>query len=122
MTGLVVEVQRAVDGTLPTVTLDGDALRTVTVWAVDGLTIAILGSLAWDDVSGVAVELLTVVVLAVGATGDDELDDGRTVAQVLVAQMEFADVVVLSDPHPDTLAVARRLAPKARIRNSSASR
>jgi ESS family glutamate:Na+ symporter len=51
------------------VRLDGDALRTVTVWAVDGLTIAILGSLAWDDVSGVAVELLSVVVLAVAATG-----------------------------------------------------
>jgi glutamate:Na+ symporter, ESS family len=33
------------------VTLDGEALRTVTVWAVDGLTIAILGSLAWRDVS-----------------------------------------------------------------------
>ncbi len=48
--------------------LDGDALRTVTVWAVDGLTVAILGSLAWDDVSGVAVELVAVVVLAVAAT------------------------------------------------------
>ena len=50
-----------------------------------------------------------------GAVGEDELDDGRTVAQVLVGQVEFADVVVLSDPHPETLAVTRRLAPKARI-------
>ena len=49
------------------------------------------------------------------ALGDDELDDGRTVAQVVVAQVEFADVVVLTEPHADTLAVARRLAPKARI-------
>lgn len=50
------------------VTLDGEALRTVTVWAVDGLTIAILGSLAWDDVSGVIGPLLAVVALAVTAT------------------------------------------------------
>ncbi len=50
------------------VTLDGEALRTVTVWAVDGLTIAILGSLAWGDVSDVIGPLLAVVVLAVAAT------------------------------------------------------
>lgn len=49
------------------------------------------------------------------ALGEDELDDGRTVAQVVVAQAEFADVVVLAQPHPETLAVCRRLAPKARI-------
>ncbi|MDY6997480.1 MAG: GTP-binding protein [Actinomycetota bacterium] len=49
------------------------------------------------------------------ATGEDELDDGRTVAAVVVGQVEFADVVVLTDPDPDTLAVARRLAPKARL-------
>lgn len=50
------------------VEIDGGALRTVTVWAVDGLTIAILGSLAWENVSGVVVPMLGVVVLAVGAT------------------------------------------------------
>jgi len=50
------------------VRLDGEALRTVTVWAVDGLTIAILGSLAWNDVSDVIGPLLAVVLLAVGAT------------------------------------------------------
>jgi glutamate:Na+ symporter, ESS family len=50
------------------VTLDGEALRTVTVWAVDGLTIAILGSLAWRDVSDVIGPLLAVVTLAAGAT------------------------------------------------------
>ncbi|BBX19886.1 hypothetical protein CRI77_05950 [Mycolicibacterium duvalii] len=49
------------------------------------------------------------------ALEDDELDDGRTVAQVAVAQVEFADVVVLTHPDPDTLAVARRLAPSARV-------
>lgn len=49
------------------------------------------------------------------ALGEDELDDGRTVAQVVVWQVEFADVVVLTQPHPDTLAVTRRLAPRARV-------
>ena len=49
------------------------------------------------------------------ALGDDELSDGRTVAQVVVGQAEFADVVVLNDPEPVTLAVLRRLTPRARI-------
>jgi G3E family GTPase len=47
--------------------------------------------------------------------GDDGLADGRTVAQVVVGQAEFADVVVLTRPEPVTLAVLRRLAPRARI-------
>lgn len=65
---------------------------------------------------------LAAVITAVDATdwlsqsvGEDELDDGRTVAQVHVGQVEFADVVVLTAPHPDTLAVIRRLAPTARV-------
>ncbi|CAN3131286.1 Zinc chaperone Rv0106 [Mycobacterium sp. smrl_JER01] len=49
------------------------------------------------------------------ALGEDELDDGRTVAQVVVGQVEFADVVVLTEPHSDTLATVRRLAPRARV-------
>ncbi|KWX68736.1 ribosome hibernation factor-recruiting GTPase MRF [Mycobacterium sp. NAZ190054] len=49
------------------------------------------------------------------AVGDDELDDGRTVAQVVVSQVEFSDVVVLTRPDPETLAVTRRLAPRARV-------
>ena len=44
------------------------SLRTVTVLAVDGLTIAILGSLAWENVSGVIVPMTAVVLLAVAAT------------------------------------------------------
>lgn len=51
------------------VDLDAAALRRVTVWAVDGLTVAILGSLAWDDVSGVVGPMLAVLGLAVAATG-----------------------------------------------------
>ena len=49
------------------------------------------------------------------AVGADELDDGRTFAQVVVGQAEFADLLVLTQPDPTTLAVLRRLAPLARI-------
>ena len=47
--------------------------------------------------------------------GEDDLDDGRTVAQVMVGQTEFADVVVAPQLDPRTLAVLRRLAPRAWI-------
>ncbi|BBX75741.1 GTP-binding protein [Mycobacterium shinjukuense] len=47
--------------------------------------------------------------------GDDQLPDGRTVAQVTVGQAEFADLLMLTHPEPATLAVLRRLAPRARI-------
>lgn len=49
------------------------------------------------------------------ALGDDELDDGRTVAQVVIGQAEFADVLVVRNPEPEVLSVLRRLAPRARI-------
>lgn len=49
------------------------------------------------------------------AAGSDELDDGRTVAQVVVGQAEFADLLVLSRPDATVLSVLRRLAPLARI-------
>jgi G3E family GTPase len=49
------------------------------------------------------------------ALGDAELNDGRTVAQVVVGQAEFADVLVLTAPELETLAVLRRLAPRARL-------
>ncbi len=49
------------------------------------------------------------------ALGADELDDGRTIAQVVIGQAEFADVLVLTHPEPTTLAVLRRLAPRTRI-------
>lgn len=49
------------------------------------------------------------------ALGDDELDASRTVAQVVVGQAEFADVLVLNEADRATLAVLRRLAPRARI-------
>ncbi|MCV7445301.1 hypothetical protein AWB91_20730 [Mycobacterium paraense] len=50
------------------------------------------------------------------ALGDTELTDGRTEAQVVVGQAEFADVVVLNRPDPHVASVLRRLSPRARIR------
>jgi G3E family GTPase len=49
------------------------------------------------------------------ALGEDELEDGRTVAQVVVGQAEFADVVVAPRVDHTTVAVLRRLAPRAWI-------
>jgi G3E family GTPase len=49
------------------------------------------------------------------ALGDAQLDDGRTVAQVVVAQAEFADVAVLNHTDPFVAAALRRLSPRARV-------
>jgi G3E family GTPase len=49
------------------------------------------------------------------ALGDAGLDDGRTQAQVVVGQAEFADVVVLNQADPFVAAALRRLSPRARI-------
>lgn len=46
---------------------------------------------------------------------DDDLDDGRTVAQVVVGHSEFADVIVAPRVDRTTVAVLRRLAPRAWI-------
>ncbi|MGB5797881.1 MAG: GTP-binding protein [Mycolicibacter algericus] len=75
--------------------IDGPAGRDVTVAAV----VTCLDAAAWLP----------------RALGDDELDDGRTVAQVAVCQAESADVIVVFEPNPTAMAVLRRLAPRARI-------
>lgn len=49
------------------------------------------------------------------ALGDEVLDDDRTVAQVVVGQAEFADVLVVPVPHQETHEVLRRLAPRASV-------
>ena len=49
------------------------------------------------------------------ALGDTRLGDGRTFAQVVVGQAEFADVAVLNRPNPIVAAVLRRLSPRTRI-------
>ncbi|MGV0626029.1 ribosome hibernation factor-recruiting GTPase MRF [Mycolicibacter minnesotensis] len=66
--------------------------------------------------------VIAAVVTCVNATdwlpqalGEEQLDDGRTIAQVVVGQAEFADAIVVYEPQPTALAVLRRLAPRARI-------
>lgn len=75
--------------------LDGPAACDVKIEAV----VACIDSTKWLDQS----------------LGEDELADGRTVAQVVVAQAEFADALVLTEPDTRTLSVLRRLAPLARL-------
>lgn len=50
------------------------------------------------------------------ALGEDELEDGRTRAQAVIGQAEFADVVVLDHANPFVAAVLRRLCPRAHVR------
>ncbi|MBU9766869.1 hypothetical protein FR943_23880 [Mycobacterium sp. TNTM28] len=75
--------------------IDGPAARDVSIEAV----ITCIDSLEWLH----------------QALGEDELADGRTVAQVAVGQAEFADMLVLTEPEATTLSVLRRLAPRARL-------
>ncbi|CAA0081061.1 putative protein [Mycolicibacterium vanbaalenii] len=49
------------------------------------------------------------------ALSEEALDDDRTVAQIAVGQAEFADLLVLTEFDRRTLAVLRRLAPRARM-------
>ncbi|MCL1599067.1 MAG: hypothetical protein M3094_07785, partial [Actinomycetia bacterium] len=50
------------------VSIDADDTRQVTLLSVDGLTVAILGSLTWAAVSGVIGPLVAVIIGAVAAT------------------------------------------------------
>ncbi|NND84323.1 MAG: hypothetical protein HKN46_04155 [Acidimicrobiia bacterium] len=50
------------------VEMDGDETRQITVIAVDGLTVAILGSLTWGAISAVVAPLVATLVGAVAAT------------------------------------------------------
>ena len=87
-------------------------------WAIDNVRVRvgpdyIDGPAALDVRVDAVVTCLDPAGWITAATGDDDLNDGRTVAQVLVGQAEFADVLVLAQPHPRTTQVLRRLAPRA---------
>jgi G3E family GTPase len=89
-------------------------------WAINNIRVRVgagyVDSPAARDVRIAAVVTCIDSVSWLGqALGDAELDDQRTVAQVVVGQAEFADVLVLTEAEPTTLAVLRRLAPRARI-------
>jgi G3E family GTPase len=89
-------------------------------WAINHVRVRV-GPGYTDGPAARDVEIAAVLVCVDSVTwlgralGDVELNDGRTVAQVVVGQAEFADVLVLTAPEPTTLAVLRRLTPRARI-------
>jgi G3E family GTPase len=89
-------------------------------WAINHVRVSVGPGYA-DGPAARDVEITAVVTCVDSLTwlgralGDAELNDGRTVAQVVVGQAEFADVVVLNAPDPETLAVLRRLTPRARL-------
>lgn len=89
-------------------------------WAIDSIPVRVgLGYVDGPASRDVEIEAviasLDAAVWLQQSVGDDELPDGRTVAQVVVGQAEFADMLVLNAPDATTLAVLRRLAPRARI-------
>ncbi|MFV8049004.1 ribosome hibernation factor-recruiting GTPase MRF [Mycobacterium sp. 48b] len=89
-------------------------------WAIDNISVHVgPGYIDGPASRDVAIEAVVTCVDTLSwlheAVGEDELDDGRTVAQVVVGQAEFADVLVLTEPESTTLAVLRRLTPRARI-------
>ncbi len=89
-------------------------------WAINHVRVRV-GPGYPDGPAGLDVRIAGVVTCVDAAKwleqslGDDILADGRTVAQAAVGQAEFADVLVLTRPDPVTLAVLRRLSPRARI-------
>ncbi|BBZ46221.1 ribosome hibernation factor-recruiting GTPase MRF [Mycobacterium parmense] len=78
------------------------------------------GPAALDVAIAAVVSCLDTSVWLRQALGDDELDDGRTVAQVVVNQAEFADVAVLDRANPVAAAVLQRLSPRARVQVTAA--
>lgn len=63
------------------VEMDGGETRQVTVIAVDGLTVAILGSLTWGAISAVVAPLVAVLLAAVAATVVVLLVAGRWIGE-----------------------------------------
>ncbi|MEB3031718.1 ribosome hibernation factor-recruiting GTPase MRF [[Mycobacterium] nativiensis] len=89
-------------------------------WAIDNVRVHVgpgyVDGPAGRDATVVAVvTCVNATMWLPQALGDDELDDGRTIAQVVVGQAESADALVVFDPDRTALAVLRRLAPRARI-------
>jgi G3E family GTPase len=89
-------------------------------WAIDNVRVRVGPGYA-DGPASLDVRIQAVVSCVdvnhwlAQALGDDDLSDGRTVAQVVVSQAEFADALVLTEPDTQTLSVLRRLAPRARL-------
>lgn len=84
-------------------------------WAIDHVRVCVGhgypdGPAALDVRVAAVVTCVDCVRWLPQSLGEDELPDGRTVAQVTVGQAEFADLLVLTHPEPVAVAVLRRLA------------
>jgi G3E family GTPase len=92
----------------------------VICWAINNVRVRVVPGYV-DGPAALDVSIAAVVTCVdasawIGqALGDAQLDDGRTVAQVVVGQAEFADVAVLNHADPFVAAALRRLSPRARI-------
>jgi G3E family GTPase len=92
----------------------------VICWAINHVRVRVVPGYA-DGPAALDVSIAAVVACVdssewIGqALGDAQLDDGRTVAQVVVAQAEFADVAVLNHADPFVAGALRRLSPRARV-------
>lgn len=101
------------------------ATRGTNCWAINHIRVRmgpgyVDGPAALDVSIAAVVTCIDSSVWLRQALGDAELDDGRTEAQVVVGQAEFADVAVLTPADPVVTSVVRRLAPRAQIGVKSA--
>lgn len=95
-------------------------------WAINHVTVRvgpgyIEGPAARDVVIAGVVTCIDASSWLPQALGYDELADGRTVAQVVVGQVEFTDVLVMSEVDPMLLAVCQRLSPRAAVLDAGES-
>ncbi|WKG02939.1 GTP-binding protein [Mycolicibacterium sp. HK-90] len=117
---LLRRLHRRSDVTRIVVTLMGWLEPEPVCWAIENVHVHVgPGYIDGPAARDVSIEAVIACIDTVGwlhqAVGEDELGDGRTVAQVVVGQAEFADVLVLTEPDATVLSVLRRLTPRARI-------
>lgn len=89
-------------------------------WAINNVRVAmgfgyVEGPAARDVEIAAVINCVDTTEWITDALGDDELPDGRTVAQVIIAQAEFADVLLVPSAEPEMAAVLARLSPRARV-------
>lgn len=100
------------------VQLDPELEPEAVIWAIRHVVVAgingrVDGPASLDVVVETVVACLDADTWLTDATGDDALDDDRTVAQIVVGQVAGADVIVAGEPSFPTVAVLARLAPEA---------
>ncbi|MGU3432109.1 ribosome hibernation factor-recruiting GTPase MRF [Actinomycetes bacterium M1A6_2h] len=97
------------------------------MWAIDhvvvtGINGRVDGPASRDVATPTVVTCVDGDTWLMDATGDDALDDDRSVAQIVVGQVACADVVVVGEADEPTRAVLARLAPDAIVCSSLPAR